>query len=801
MRRDLPSGTVTFLFTDVEGSTTLLHDLGAQGYAEALAEHRRVLREAFQAHKGVEVDTQGDAFFVAFPTAPGALAAVEDMLRGLASGPIRVRMGLHTGTPFLAEEGYVGPDVNRAARIAACGHGGQVLVSSSTASLLGTDGLRDLGEHRLKDLSAPERVYQLGEEELAQVLALLSSGDSRLLTLTGPGGTGKTRLALQAAAEASDSFPDGVFWVPLAPLRDPALVLERGAQAVGSNNGLAEHISDKQLLLLFDNFEQVVEAGSELAELLVACPRLDVMVTSRERLRVGGEQTYSVPPLAESDAVALFSARARAVDPSFSTSDAVEELCRRLDELPLALELAAARTALFSPEQLLERLSQRLDLLKGERDADPRQQTLRATIEWSYDLLSAEEQRLFARLSVFAGGSSYDAAEAVAGADPDTLQSLLDKSLLRKRDSELGPRYWMLETIREYAGERLRESVEAENVLHRHAEFFLALAEEAHPHLPLHPREWVERLEQEHDNFRAALDWLEMVGESERNQQLAGALWPFWYIRGHVAEGRRRLESTIRTDERPTAARARALNGATAMALERGDPVTARPWAEEALALHRALGDVWGTANSILMFGNVHAEEHDLSTAQQLFEDARRRFSRLGDEHFMLLATRLVAWMCYDQGNRDRARTLHENVVRRARLSGNERMQATSLGALAEYALNDGRVTEALPMLTESTRIYRDLGERHALAINLCRFASATAAAGREGAAARILAGAEVVREEIGVSWSYWVVEMNDVTLAAVHSQLDEAAFAEAWGEGRALTVDEAIALAVSHVD
>ena len=256
-------------------------------------------------------------------------------------------------------------------------------------------------------------------------------------------------------AEASDRYPDGVWWVPLAPLRDPALVLETAAQAVGSANGLAEHISDKSMLCLFDNFEQVVEAGTELASLLASCPNLDVVVTSRERLRVGGEQTYPVPPLAEDDGEALFSARARAVDPSFTSSEAVRKLCLRLDELPLALELAAARTALFSPEQLLERLSQRLDLLKGERDADPRQQTLRATIEWSYDLLSEEEQALFARLSVFAGGCSYEAAEQVVDADPDTLQSLLDKSLLRKRESEAGPRYWMLETIREYGAERL----------------------------------------------------------------------------------------------------------------------------------------------------------------------------------------------------------------------------------------------------------------------------------------------------------------------------------------------------------
>ena len=314
---------MTFLFTDVEGSTRLLHELGAAGYADALAEHRRILRRAFGAHGGVEVDTQGDAFFVAFPTAPGALAAAADALAGLERGPIRVRMGVHTGTPHVGEEGYVGVDVHRAARIAAAGHGGQVLVSAATAALVGRDGLHDLGEHRLKDLSAPERIFQLGEaefpplaslhqtnlpvpatpflgreRELAEVLGLLSREDVRLLTLTGPGGTGKTRLGLQAAGALAEHYPHGVWWVPLAPLRDPALVLEEAAQALGGQEGLAAYIGDKRLLLLFDNFEHVVDAAGGLGELLAACPGRDLVVTSREPLHLTGEQEYPVPPLA-----------------------------------------------------------------------------------------------------------------------------------------------------------------------------------------------------------------------------------------------------------------------------------------------------------------------------------------------------------------------------------------------------------------------------------------------------------------------------------------------------------------------
>src|SRR2546430_7268032 len=401
--RDLPSGTVTFLFTDVEGSTKLLKELGEAAYAAALAEHRRILREAFGAHGGVEVDTQGDAFFVAFPTAPGALAAAAAALDGLSTGPIRVRMGVHTGTPHVGDEGYVGVDVHRAARIAAAGHGGQVLISASTAALLGTDGLLDLGEHRLKDLSAPERIYQCGEQdfpplkslyrtnlpipatpfvgrehELAEVCGLLE--DARLLTLTGPGGMGKTRLGLQAAAEAAERYVDGIFWVPLAPLRDPELVLVTAGQALGAKDGLTEHLADKSLLLLFDNFEHVVEAAPGLSELLASCPNVHLLVTSRELLRVPCEQAYPVPPLEPEDGTKLFLARARAARPSFVASDAVPELCARLENLPLALELAAARVRVLSPEQLVERLSQRLDLLKAGRGVDPRQQTLRATI-------------------------------------------------------------------------------------------------------------------------------------------------------------------------------------------------------------------------------------------------------------------------------------------------------------------------------------------------------------------------------------------------------------------------------------
>jgi class 3 adenylate cyclase len=463
MRSDLPSGTVTFLFTDVEGSTRLLHSLGAEGYAQELEEHRRLLREACVSEDGVEVDTQGDAFFFAFSSALAALSAAAFLTQALMAGPIRVRVGVHTGQPHLTTEGYVGEDVHRAARIAAAGHGGQVLVSEQTAQLFGSsDTLVSLGAHRLKDFEGPVTLYQLGEgsfpplktiantnlptpassflgrdNELFEADALLRQ--TRLLTVHGPGGQGKTRFALELARRAREErfsdYEDGVFSCFLASLRDPSLVLaticqtlsvpdEAGRSALES---LSSHLQGKMLLLLLDNLEHLLACAVELSQLLSVCPELTLLVTSRELLRIDGELPYALPPLAYEESVSLFCERARA-----EPAEPIRLLCDRLEGLPLAIELAAARMTLLTPEQLLERLSQRLDLLKGGRDADPRQQTLRATIEWSYDLLSAAEQELFARLSVFIGGCTLEAAEEVAEAELDTLESLLDKSLLRR---------------------------------------------------------------------------------------------------------------------------------------------------------------------------------------------------------------------------------------------------------------------------------------------------------------------------------------------------------------------------------
>jgi predicted ATPase/class 3 adenylate cyclase len=825
VRDDLPTGTVTFLFTDVEGSTRLLHELGAEAYAEALAEHRRIVREACGAHDGVEVDTQGDAFFFAFPTAPGALAAAATVTEALAAGTIQVRVGLHTGTPLLTEDGYIGPDVHKGARIAAAGHGGQVLVSTSTASLVDTQ-LTDLGEHRLKDLSAPERIHQLADgefpplktlyrtnlpvpatpflgrdAELAQVLELLTEDGVRLLTLTGPGGTGKTRLALQAAAAASDSFPDGVFWVPLAPLRDPELVLPTLAQAltVSEDPGipledtLVAHLSGKTLLLLLDNVEHLLPPAAQRIAALRASNGSCLLVTSRERLRIGGEQTWPVPPLAEADGTALFLARARAVDPAFTESPAVDELCARLDELPLAIELAAARTAVFSAEQLLERLSQRLDLLKGDRDADPRQQTLRATIEWSHDLLAEDEQALFRRLAVFVGGCTYEAAEEVAGADPDTLQSLLDKSLLRKRDTEFGPRYWMLETIHEYAAEQLDETALAR----RHAEYYLALAEDAHPRmLRGDPKTWLDRLEAEHDNLRAALDRFAETREGELEQRLAAALWRFWQWRGNLTEGRRRLERALAADERRTEVRAWALFGAAVLAGDSADTAACTRWFEQALQLFEELGDAYAGARVRMNLGAIALQEGAPERTLTLSEDAVRAFEQFGDEDFVAVSTRNLAWAHQDLGDLERAGTLLEEVLRRARAIGNVHLEGEALNGLAELAAEEGRAEDALALLRESTRIFSELADPVWIAQSLSLLARVLVLSGRGETAAQVLARAEATFTELGV---HRMVQVNPKTRTIILEQLDEAAYAEACARGEELTPNEAVALALGE--
>jgi predicted ATPase len=710
MRRDLPTGTVTFLFTDIEGSTKLLHVLGAERYEAVLDEHRRQLRETFAQHGGVEVDTQGDAFFYAFPDAAGALEAARDGQAALAPGPIAVRMGLHTGRPHLGREGYIGDDVHLGARIAAAAHGGQVVCSRATADAVELD-LLDLGEHRLKDIPQAVSIYQLGgksfpplttisntnlprpassfvgrDDELLEVLARFEEG-ARLVTLTGPGGTGKTRLAIEAAVSLVPDFKAGVFWVGLAAIRDAVLVTETIGQTLGAKDGLAEHIGERQMLLLLDNLEQVVECAPQLSQLLEACPNLTLLVTSRELLRVQGEVEYAVPPLAESEAVELFCARAQ-VD----ADDTIAELCRRLDDMPLAVELAAARTGALTPAQILARVSLRLDLLRGGRDADPRQQTLRATIEWSYELLSEEEQQLFARLSVFAGGCTLEAAEAVAGADLDTLQSLLEKSLLRFTNG----RYWMLETIREYAAQQLAESGDADLLVERLARYLVELAYgHGAPNFSHGAAEAYARLGVEHPNVRTVIDWAERRDRPREaaevvaawaypsrarghateasgwiplalraRGQLPGELWTVVLLccehllvfgPGDKGQARALMEEALdvaRALEGQAELEATVLSRLSAISRYEGRLAESRAWAERSLAV-RVEHDL-EAAPALAALASLALAEDDLDRAEELLVEVRDLFARDGHRN-AAVASRMLGEVERRRGNVDKA--------------------------------------------------------------------------------------------------------------------------------------------------
>jgi predicted ATPase len=809
MRGDLPQGEVTLLFTDVEASTQLLHEVGPERYAELLSEHRRVLRKAFAAEDGVEVDNQGDALFVSFPSARAAVLAAAAGQAALSSGPIRVRMGLHTGTPHLAAEGYVGEDVHLAARIAAAGHGGQVLLSGATRSLVEAE-TTELGEHRLKDFAEPVPIFQLGSERFAPLktisntnlprpassfvgreretseLVALLRGSDRLVTLTGPGGSGKTRLALEAAAEAIGDFKAGVFWVGLAPLRDPALVLEEIGRTLGAKGDLISHVGERQMLLLLDNFEQVVEAAPALSFLLRSCPNLRLLVTSRALLRIDGESEFPVLPLEHSEAVMLFAARAR-VDEDAT----VAELCRRLDNLPLAVELAAARVRVLGPAQILERLGQRLDLLRGGRDADPRQQTLRATIAWSHDLLGDDERQLFARLSVFAGGCTLETAESVVAADVDTLQSLVEKSLVR----HTGGRFWMLETIREYAAEQLLEPDLAEAF----AAYYLTFAQSADVELRARPEIWLNRLDAEHDNLRAALDHFGSTGQNQEALALAAALARFWTMRGHFTEGRARLEQLLARDATPTAARASALNGAVSLVTGQGDNEAGNRYAGEALALHRALGDEHGVAFSLYQLGAVAGENEDFELAKRLTAESIELLRALGDTYMACQALLNLGYFHQCTGDLSGGQALLEEALEEARAVGNAAQQARALGQLAVGERDQGRHTDALPLLGESLEIWARVGDPAMIARELRRVAYSLAKLGRAEPAARLLAASETARERAG-HFEAWITRINDEILANIHAHLAPDAFESAWSAGQKLTVEEALALTHSEV-
>ena len=653
--RGLPDGTVTLLFTDVEASTALLHELGS-GYGDELVEHRRSLRAVFAEHGGVEVDTQGDSFFVAFASATAAILAAGEVQHSLQGGVIRVRMGVHTGEPDRIAEGYVGLDVVKGARIAAAAHGGQVLLSSSTRDLLDESmDTADLGLHRLKGFADLVHLFQLGShefpplttaavttlprvakafvgrgEDVATVRALVLEADARLVTIVGPGGVGKTRLAIEVAREVAAEFGDGTWFVDLAPIHRPGNVLPTIANAIGAKGPLEEHLAGNRTLLVLDNLEQITAAASELAGLTESCRGTVILGTSREPLRVSAETEYILQPLPESPAVELFRQRA-GQRPSAADDAEIAEICRRLDGLPLAIELAAARMKLLDPASLLARLDRTLPLLtSGSRDAPERQRTLEATIGWSYDLLDGEEKQLFARLSVFVGGFTLEAAEAVCDADLEVLASLVDKSLIRKAEGRLG----LLETIREFAAGMLEQSGEADELRRLHAEYYVRFVEQLEAGLTGGEQtERLEELEQEHENLHAALDVLLEAQATNEVLRLASALAIFWYVRGFYDEGVDWLERALASphaDESPVYAKA--LWGAGMLAVLTGDrDGSGRQRLEQGVELARAVGDRQTVARGLTMLGLLAFFGHDLREACVLIEQGIAAAREAGD--------------------------------------------------------------------------------------------------------------------------------------------------------------------------
>ena len=818
MREDLPSGTVTFVFTDVAGSTKLLHEHGA-AYADLLGTHRAVVRAALSRHAGVEVDTQGDAFFAAFRRASDAVAAADEIRDGLADGPIRVRIGIHTGEPLVTPEGYVGLDVHRAARIAAAAHGGQVVLSRTTRDLVESDRrLRDLGVHRLKDLIEAERLFQLGhgefpplrtldqtnlpiaaspllgrERELEELVDRLES--RRLVTITGPGGTGKTRLALQVAAELVGSVADGVFWVPLGALADSSLVASEIAQAIGAPDDLGAFLRDRELMLLLDNFEHLLGAAVTVADLLATAPSLRVLATSRAPLRISGEVEYPLDPLSPVDAVALFVERARAVGRAIEPDATIEAICTRLDSLPLAIELAAARTRLLPPGALLTRLERALPLLTdGARDAPERQRTLRATIEWSYDLLDDASRRLLARLAVFAGSFPVEAAESVCDATINELSALVDLNLLKPIGDE---RLLLLETIREYGLERLAEAGEEDTFRARHAQEFTHVAETAYELRSQAEAEWSSRLDRDHDDLRAALDWLSKTNP-EAALDLAGALGWFWFTRGYLAEGDARLRAALAASNANGRSRARALTASGSLAARIGTVKEGRLRLEDAVARWRELGDRAETGAALEALGWLLVyDADDYAASLAVFEEARSIRVDLGDGAGETRALVGVCQVLVALDEVERAEALSHELLERGK--DDVRTRHFAIHFLADCSLIRGDCAEAEERYRESLRAALELGDVIETSVEVQGVAMARAGQGDWVRALELAASVQALWRSLGTDlhitfWDRLLERYLGHARAALGADADPA-----WTQGLGLAFDDAVALALQE--
>jgi predicted ATPase/class 3 adenylate cyclase len=818
----LPQGTVTFLFTDIEGSTRLLQERGEE-YAAMLAGHRHALREEFARHGGVEVDAPGDAFFVVFARASDALAAAAAARDALGEGPIQVRMGLHTGEPTLTDEGYVGIDVHRAARIAAAGHGGQILVSQATRDLVGMDRLRDLGVHRLRDLAAPERLYQLGEDEfpplktldqttlpvqptpfvgrgreLTEVLTLLDS--HRIVTLTGPGGAGKTRLALQAAAESVERYDDGVWFISLAALWDPQLIEPTIAGIVGGPDDLHEFLQGKRMLLVLDNLEQLLPAAADIVV------RLDarILVTSRSRLNVAAEQEFPVPTLPIDDAATLFTQRARQLQPGFEPDSSVLEIAERLDGLPLAIELAAARVKVLTPGQILERLGRGLDLLtSGAHDAPERQRTLRGTVEWSYQLLGPDEQRLFARLGVFAGSFALEAAEVVTSVDLDVMQSLVDKSLLRH--GETG-RFFMLETIKEFALEKLGDLPEASALRRRHDDYFLGVAEELDTRERLSGQrdlspESLDHFERELPSFRAALAGLLEGGRQEGALRLGAALWRFWLNRAQYRDAAEWLEAAAIDDPAvPSNVRAPALGAAGGIAFYVHDDVDGaeRYW-RQGLELRRAQDDPHELAIAFSRLASVAWRRGDSDTAIAYHTQAVPLFEQAGDEGGRLNELNWLGEAYRDRGDFEHGERLLEETATRARELGADQQLTTTLHSLGDLSLDCSDPDTARGRYAEALTCAVATGNRRVQVYCVAGIACALLQQGDERAASRLWGIAEDQERRLGFRMLMNERQRYERVMIGARELLGAAYEAER-SAGAGLTLEQAVAEVRQHL-
>jgi predicted ATPase/class 3 adenylate cyclase len=893
------TGTVTFLFSDIEGSTSLERQVGTSRYGELRERHRAILRGAWQANGGHEEGTEGDSFFVVFDSAKSAVAAAVAGQRALAAEPwpddaeVRVRMGLHTGEAERVGDSLTSLDINRAARISAVAHGGQILASEATKGVIGDPPagvqVRDLGKHRLKDLLTPEPLFAIVGEglrsefpplrtpdsrpnnlptqvttfvgrdpELAEAAGLLAS--TRLLTLTGPGGTGKTRLSIQLASIVSDDFPDGVFFIALEPIRDPMLVASRIASTVGVAEGggrpiaetLGEWLSDRVTLLVLDNFEQVAGAAPLVADLLRAAPGLKVLVTSRAALRVYGEQEYPVPGLpAPPDrsqrsgldrfnvpgeerafdveavghyaAVRLFIERAVAVRPGFAVTNenapAVAAICARLHGMPLAIELAAARVKLLGPDAILARLENQLDALaSGSRDLPERQQTLRGAISWSYDLLDAGPRRLLDRVSVFAGSFDLDAAEAIAGPAGDVggdvldgLSSLVDQSLVKVDSMPDGePRFRLLESIREFSAEQLGGSGERDLVLSRHRDWFTAVAAQAAPELSGdEQRAWLDRLDLNHDDIRAVLDRAVAAPDPPVAIPLAFSMWRFWQKRGHLAEARRRLEamaeaSWSRDDPRLRAKLMEALGGTCWWQGEIGPMSVCYT---EALQLWLSIGDEAEIANAYYNASFQFAVPEDIDPERNAdpqwqgvayIEHARDLFHKLGD-------LRGEANAMWGLGNYRYFRRLPGNGIDEFRQalemferSGDRTMEAWSQHMLGSALLRNGEVMSARDLISQAVSHFHAAGDAAGVTIALDDLSSVAVAEGDLPRAARLRGAARNLTAQTGAGLAGYVEEMYETgARPGVRSVMSPEDLARYGAEGAAMTLDEAVAYAL----